>query len=276
LTRRVFCITTDNGTNIKKSIRLMNNIRQSACSAYMLQLSVLKGLKPVAQLIKCAKNLILFFSQSLKQTERLNNAQEKCCYTTIYQVIEDQLLDSLILLLKLFYDATTVFSGSNYPMFNLIYPTMKLLIKKFASSDSQTEDDYADLLFGPRKQISDQSQFIADTKDLSKSDIEYEYKAPKLPITSVELHNLVKATSYFSFQEYWKVLNEIGLIASFLDPQIKNLKFINDEKISRDDNFVESSNILTKLTIINNLMTDLYSNEELGSVSEESEIDHYI
>ncbi|CAG8681270.1 7485_t:CDS:2, partial [Cetraspora pellucida] len=207
LTGRVFCITTDNGTNIKKSIRLMNNIRRSACSAHTLH---------------------------PKQTERLNDAQEKCRYATIYQVIEDvstrwnssylawirlkelrkvinylvlmlpseleqrdqlddeylklvnltenewQLLDSLILLLKPFYDATTIFSGSNYPTFNLIYPTMKLLIKKFAPSDSQTEDNYADLLFGPREQISDQSQFIADTEDSSESDIEYEYEAPSI------------------------------------------------------------------------------------------------
>ena len=118
---------------------------------------------------------------------------------------------------------------------------MKLLIKKFAPSDSQTEDDYADLLFGPREQISDQSQFIADNEDSSESNIEYEYEAPSIleqlrkplrasqgrkkkdpkkakkniskqyndsrfknrrliesPITSVELHNLVKAASYFS------------------------------------------------------------------------------
>ncbi|CAG8704546.1 6155_t:CDS:2, partial [Scutellospora calospora] len=46
LTGRVFCITTDNGPNIKKAISLMDNITRSSFSAHTLQLSVLKGLKP--------------------------------------------------------------------------------------------------------------------------------------------------------------------------------------------------------------------------------------
>ena len=49
------------------------------------------------------------------------------------------------------------------------------------------------------------------------------------------------------------------------------------KEISRDDSFVESSSISTsKPTITNDLMADLYSNEESGSVNEESEIDRYI
>ncbi|CAG8813401.1 7236_t:CDS:1, partial [Gigaspora margarita] len=46
LTEQVFCITTNNGTNVKKTIGLMNNITQSSCSVHTLQLSVIKGLKP--------------------------------------------------------------------------------------------------------------------------------------------------------------------------------------------------------------------------------------
>ncbi|CAG8834578.1 27864_t:CDS:1, partial [Gigaspora margarita] len=43
---------------------------------------------------------------------------------------------------------------------------MKLLIKRFAPSDEQTEEDYTDLLFGPREQINDnQSQLIIDEED---------------------------------------------------------------------------------------------------------------
>ncbi|CAG8730717.1 22142_t:CDS:2, partial [Dentiscutata erythropus] len=142
-----------------------------------------------------------------------------------------------------------------------------------------------------QKQISDHSQFIADEEDSFESDIEYEFEAPKPPITSMELHNLVKAASYFSLQKYWNVFNEIGLIALFLNLRIKNLKFIDDvnirittistvrrlcseeeyhqpliEEISRDDSFAESSSLIS-----NDLMADLYSNEELDSVSEESE-----
>ncbi|CAG8763865.1 7841_t:CDS:2, partial [Dentiscutata heterogama] len=78
---------------------------------------------------------------------------------------------------------------------------------------------------------------------------------------------------------YWEVPNEVGLIASFLNPRIKNMNFIDDEdikiitintvrrlcfeeehhqslieKILRDDEFARS----------NDLMLDLYSNEELS------------
>lgn len=203
LTGRVFCITTDNGANVKKAIGLMDNTTRLSCSAHTLQLSVIKGLKPAVRLIKRAKNLILFFSKSPKQSERLKDAQEKCRYSRIHQAINDvstrwnssylawvrlkelrkaieylvlmlpsesercdrldgeylklinltenewRLLDNLILLLKPFYEATTIFSGSSYPTHNLIYPTMRLLIKKFAPSYEQTEDDYTDLLFEP-------------------------------------------------------------------------------------------------------------------------------
>ncbi|CAG8806044.1 36760_t:CDS:2, partial [Racocetra persica] len=48
-----------------------------------------------------------------------------------------------------FYETTNIFSGSSYPTLNLIYLTMRLLIKKFAPSYEQTKDDYADLLFEP-------------------------------------------------------------------------------------------------------------------------------
>ncbi|CAG8741084.1 15586_t:CDS:1, partial [Racocetra fulgida] len=112
------------------------------------------------------------------------------------------------------------------------------------------------------------------------------------PVTSVKLHNLVIAASYFSLQEYWEVPDEIGLITSFLDPRIKNLKFIDYEnirittistvrrlcseeehrqplieEISRNDSVAEPFNV----SISNNLMADLYNNEDSGTISEESE-----
>ncbi|CAG8855038.1 17669_t:CDS:1, partial [Gigaspora margarita] len=49
------------------------------------------------------------------------------------------------------------------------------------------------------------------------------------PIITEELCDLVKAASYLSLQEYWEVPEEIGLVASFLDPRIKHLKFLGDD-----------------------------------------------
>ncbi|CAG8777818.1 17571_t:CDS:2 [Gigaspora margarita] len=260
---------------------------------------------PGLGLRNCEKHVLMLLSES----ERCDQPDSK--YLKLINLTENewQLLDSLILLLKPFYNATTVFSGSNYPIFNLIYPTMKLLIKKFEPSDGQSENDYADLLFGPREQISNQSQFIANKKNSSESDIEYEFETPSILeqirkplhasqgqkknqrkakkntfkqhndsrfkncrlieplITSLELHNLVKAASYLSLQEYWEVSDKIRLILCSEEEYYQPLI----EEIS-NDNFAKSSSI----SISNNFMPDLYSNEEPDSISKESEIDRYI
>ncbi|CAG8820877.1 3601_t:CDS:2, partial [Cetraspora pellucida] len=208
---------------------------------------------------------------------------------------EWQLLDHLILLLKLFYEATTLFFGSNYPTLNLIYPMMRLLIKKFMFSNEQTEEAYADFLFESSEQINDQSQLINDDKSSNKnsdksfddSDTDYEPGDEKNKTTEESKKILIK------------VSKEVGLIVSFLNPQIKNLKFINDinvkeniisavqrlcieteyhnsiQKILKNDKFVGSSSMLTfKSTTDNNLMTDLYNNEKSDKIIKEPKRDN--
>ncbi|CAG8664389.1 13111_t:CDS:2 [Ambispora gerdemannii] len=220
-----------------------------------------------------------------------------------------------------FYNATTIFSGSNYPTLNLIYLTMTLLIKEFAPSDEETEDDYIELLFEPleqeESQMNDQSQIIDNNSDIDNeiepmitkeqlqqplqvsqgrerrqeresqendetssttNQRDQRFKDRQIiasPVTTEGLHNLVKAASYLSLQEYWKITtinkvrrlcieeeccqpsiekfsrnesfnistseivtsNDFGLIVSFLDPRIKSLKFLG--------------NTTLKITIIN-------------------------
>ncbi|CAG8662005.1 2759_t:CDS:2, partial [Racocetra fulgida] len=115
------------------------------------------------------------------------------------------------------------------------------------------------------------------------------------PVNIEGLYNLVKAASYLSLQEYWEVSQEIGLIASFLDSRIKNLKFIEDVNIKTttintvrrlcieeepltweiltNNSFTRISNKSTvKPTETNNLMEDLYSNEESDESIEETEL----
>ncbi|CAG8798068.1 38052_t:CDS:2, partial [Gigaspora margarita] len=263
-----------------QTVSLMNNIRRSACSAHTLQLSVLKEKCYYATIYQIIDDVSTRWNSLYLAWIRLKELRKAINYLVIMLPSEsercDQLDDSLILLLKPFYDATTVFSGSNYPIFNLIYPTMKLLIKKFEPSDGQTEDDYADILFGPREQISDQSQFIAYEKDSSESDIEYKFETLSI------LEQIRKPLH--------EVPDEIKLIALFLDSRIKNLKFIDNENIKittintvrklcseeeyhqplieeiSNDSFAEFSSI----SISNDLMADLYSNKEPDSISEEN------
>ncbi|CAG8728697.1 20374_t:CDS:2, partial [Gigaspora margarita] len=241
---------------------------------------------------------------SINDEPSINNKPK---YLKLINLTEDewQLLDNLIILIKLFYEAITIFSGSNYLIFNLIYTTIKQFIKKFESSDKQTEDNYADLLFGSREQknleyehespiiLEQLQQLICASQGRKKShkktkkNKSKQYSDPRfknhylieLLVTTIELYDM-------------KISDKVGLIASFLDPQIKNLNFIDDEdmkittintvqrlclekehnqslieEILRNDEFDRFSN---------NLMSDLYSNEELNSVTKENEIDYYI
>ncbi|CAG8791345.1 19508_t:CDS:2, partial [Cetraspora pellucida] len=167
---------------------------------------------------------------------------------------EWQLLDDLILLLKPFYEATTVFFGSTYSTLNLIYPTIKLLIKKFMPSDGQTKEDYTDLLFESREQTNNQSQLIdeensdedSDESDIDESNTYKQYKDPQFkdrhsvvsPVNTKELYYVVKVTI----------------------------------QVSKNDELAKSSNMSTsKPTVTSDLMADLYGNEESDEIIEESE-----
>lgn len=76
LREKVFTITTDNASNMKKAIENMNNVRWQGCSAHTLQLIIGKALVLVKTLIGRVKRLIEFFMRP-KQSERLEDMQEK-------------------------------------------------------------------------------------------------------------------------------------------------------------------------------------------------------
>lgn len=80
LREKVYIITTDNGANMKKAIKDMNevssNIKWQPCAAHTLQLVIGKGLNPIKLLVLRAKRLIDFFLRP-KQSERLENIQKR-------------------------------------------------------------------------------------------------------------------------------------------------------------------------------------------------------
>src|SRR3954452_3193554 len=80
LKEKVYIITTDNGTNMKKAIKDMNevslNIKWQLCAAHTLQLVIGKGLNPIKLLVLRAKRLIDFFLRP-KQSERLEDIQKR-------------------------------------------------------------------------------------------------------------------------------------------------------------------------------------------------------
>jgi len=77
---KVHIITTDNGANMKKAIKIMNtvssNIKWQSCAAHTPQLVIGKGLNPMKLLVLRVKRLIDFFLRP-KQSERLEDIQKK-------------------------------------------------------------------------------------------------------------------------------------------------------------------------------------------------------
>ena len=72
---KVFIITTDNASNMKKCVQDMEGVNRLGCTAHTLQLVIGKGMKPAEILIARAKQLIDFFMRP-KQSERLEEAQK--------------------------------------------------------------------------------------------------------------------------------------------------------------------------------------------------------
>jgi hypothetical protein len=73
---KIFTITTDNASNMKKCVQDMEGVNWLGCTAHTLQLVVGKGMKPAEVLIARAKQLINFFMRP-KQSERLEDVQSR-------------------------------------------------------------------------------------------------------------------------------------------------------------------------------------------------------
>ena len=87
LTGKVFTMTTDNGSNMVKAGKLMDELTRLPCTAHTLQLVVGKGLMPAGVLIARAKRLINFFTTP-KQTEKLLEIQKNTKYNNNDEVIK--------------------------------------------------------------------------------------------------------------------------------------------------------------------------------------------
>ncbi|GES76777.1 zinc finger BED domain-containing protein 1-like [Rhizophagus clarus] len=72
---KVYIITTDNASNMKKCVQDMEGVEQLGCTAYTLQLIISKGMKPAEILIVRTKQLIDFFMRP-KQSKHLEDAQK--------------------------------------------------------------------------------------------------------------------------------------------------------------------------------------------------------
>jgi len=68
LTGKIVCAITDNRANMKKAIRIWDNVEHLPCSVYTLQLTVIQALKAIKPYTKQFRKLVKFF-KSLKQSQ---------------------------------------------------------------------------------------------------------------------------------------------------------------------------------------------------------------
>lgn len=74
LAGKIVCAVTDNGSNMKKAIRIWDGVERLSCSAHTLQLTVIKALKIIKPHTRRIRKLVKFFRSS-KQSQRLDQAQ---------------------------------------------------------------------------------------------------------------------------------------------------------------------------------------------------------
>ncbi|CAG8516550.1 4769_t:CDS:2, partial [Cetraspora pellucida] len=76
LQNKIFCVVTDNGSNMVAAIRDWNGVERLPCTAHTLQLSVNHAFRKKHEQISCIQSLVKFFN-SPKQSQRLDTAQIK-------------------------------------------------------------------------------------------------------------------------------------------------------------------------------------------------------
>ncbi|KAF0460740.1 zinc finger bed domain-containing protein 1-like [Gigaspora margarita] len=118
LESKLYAIITDNGSNIKSAINQLRIGTHIPCTAHTLQLSILKEVKEIDQLVTKCKNLISFLAQDKKQQQ----LKEAKLYLIIQQESNNSQLDD---------DKEYIFLNvvkANNTRWNLVYYVFECLI----------------------------------------------------------------------------------------------------------------------------------------------------
>jgi zinc finger BED domain-containing protein 1 (E3 SUMO-protein ligase ZBED1) len=140
---------------------------------------------------------------------------------------EWDLVDELITLLMPFEQATCEFSGGSYVTLSKMMPTIKELIfnlgdfYEISLLDETTTSEFNDLYETNSIPDIDDEEVLSN---YSRKKISIKY-----PINTINLLNKIKEKIYNSLIYYWNGPNDLGLLATLLDPRYKNLDCIDDE-----------------------------------------------
>ncbi|CAB5093234.1 unnamed protein product [Rhizophagus irregularis] len=171
----------------------------------------------------------------------------------------DNLLQDLVNLLKPFFDATELLSGSKYTTLNFVYPTIYFLMEKFSISN-KSDNELFDLIYSSEQKEENtpdaNANIDAQNRNLPISDDEdsetnSEDELVRNSIVEPRLSRIslrgargrgqgrgrgkkVEAACYLSMKEYWNVPTLTGIIATILDPRLKKLKFVNNSVIKNE------------------------------------------
>ncbi|CAB4410253.1 unnamed protein product [Rhizophagus irregularis] len=154
-------------------------------------------------------------------------------------------MKSLLNILQPVEEVTRKLSGSNYVTLSLVYPTLALLLKRIRTGVDFGLDDLENINYNNEDTVFEALWNESDDED--DFEVEYEFytdtngrrRKKKKPIdisspfdpTGVEIK--VRKILYKAIKHYWSVREDIGLIASLLDPRWKNLSFATQEEIKR-------------------------------------------
>ncbi|CAJ0648197.1 3774_t:CDS:2 [Entrophospora sp. SA101] len=238
---RIVSIVTDNGANMIASIQLLNQkpgcyaIKRLPCVSHALQLAFGKGLMIAEVLVARVRRIINFFSTQ-KQVERLKNVQKHLGYTEALQLVQD---------------VSTRWNSSYYAFDRLFFLKDAIIqlqtdlctstnregkkdgnkLRKIMLSDEDWDlvDELITLLM-PFEQATCEfsggsyvtlSKMVPTIKELIFNLGDF-YDASLLGETTTK-------KIYDSLIYYWNGPNDLGLLATFLDPHYKNLDCIDDE-----------------------------------------------
>nr|CAG8656639.1 5008_t:CDS:2 [Entrophospora candida] len=187
----------------------------------------------------------------------------------LLQDYEWDLLEKVLLLLKPFEEATTFFSGAQYPTLSLMYPTIQKLKIKYA----------CDVTGRNRKDDNDNDE------SQKKSN-----PPPRPNLNNIAM--IFQQKIYESLFDYWNQTSDIGLLATLLDPRLKKmvlfdyetrmrtieklnelyleLKYVEEQ--DRQSSCISSSSQATKVSPFFESIFGNLNDEE----SELSEVDRYL
>ncbi|CAG8817193.1 7359_t:CDS:2, partial [Gigaspora margarita] len=249
LNDKVCMIVTDNDTNVVKGIELLKDnylveVCRQPCATHTLQLSVKAGLKQVTSTTVTGNaNKHISESQGIDNNNRLISPLEILSNSTSLQYKldsmsrkdeekldqlclnfeEKKLIDEIVGILKPFKEITRHFSGSKYPMINLIYPYVHMLKNKYAPvvERDKSVKNWLDLIYGSLLESSDQDTSISSGDEDSillagnRKQWQYAHRS-KYSRNQGGGHKRIKDKRY-------SIPDETKLKASILDPRVLKL-----------------------------------------------------